>query len=187
MTSFRILALFLALTGCATSPSDDRAIEVAPGIVFTLPTPAELGRSVEATQLVTADYPGGTLVFEVRVSLTPTRLALTSTDTLGQRLLTLTWDGHTVRVSERASWLPSHIRGENILADVLLVATPEAALQSHLTGAMVVAGVGYSEIRTTAGPAIRVAREGDNWSGHARLDNLSRTYSLDVQSVEVLP
>jgi len=187
MKSLYLLAGMLVLMGCAVIPSDDDAVEVSPGIVFKLPTPAELGRRVEAVQLVTADYPGGSLVFEARIAVTPERLMLTGTDTLGQRLLTLVWDGDSVRIIERASWLPAHVRAQNILADVLMVAAPTSVVQRNLRGATVIVGTSASEIRTASGPAIKIERDGDGWSGHARIENLSRNYRLDVQSIEVSP
>lgn len=182
-----LLAGLLALLGCAAAPPAQDPVEVSPGILFTLPSPANLGRSVEVAQLVTAVYPGGSLVFEARVAVTPERLMLTGTDTLGLRLLTIVWDGRAVRVAERAPWLPPHVRTENILADVLMMAAPISLVQRNLLGATVVTDSGVSEICTTDGPMIRISRDNDGWSGHARIENLSRNYSLDIQSVEVVP
>lgn len=174
----------LGLAACAASapPPEPGRVTVAPGITLALPAPAALGRSVDAVQIVTARHRGDTYVFEGRLSVGPDRLLLAGSDTLGRRAMTVRWSGGQIAV-ERAEWLPDSLRPENILADIVLLYWPEAAVRSGLTGADLTEREGERAI----GNAILVSWRGDPWNGTAHLRNLAWDYELDVRSVLVGP
>jgi len=174
----------LGLTACAAPPPppDPGRVTVAPGITLALPSPAALGRSVDAVQIVTARHRGDIFVFEGRLSVGPDRLLLVGTDSLGRRAMTVTWSQGQIAV-ERAAWLPESLRPENILADIVLLYWPEAAVRPGLTGADLTEQAGERAI----GSAILVSWQGDPWNGTAHLRNLAWEYELDVRSVLVEP
>lgn len=174
------VALALALTACAAPIQPP--VAVAPGIALTLPAPADLGRKIEAVQMVTARRGPDTYVFEARISVDGDRLLLVGTDSLGRRAMTVTWRAGTVE-SERAAWLPDALRPENILADIILLYWPEAILRQALSGAPVTQDGDTRRI----GDAVTVSWRGDPWNGQARLVNRSWGYDLDVKSVSVAP
>jgi hypothetical protein len=161
-------------------------VAVAPGLELALPGPAELGRSVEAAQMVTARHGGDVFTFEGRLSASPAGLLLVGTDSMGRRALTIEWDGRTLTV-ERAAWLPDSVRPENVLADIMLLYWPEAALRQGLagSGASLAAGHNGRSVRKDGAEVITVSYDGDPWTGLAHLRNLAWDYDIEVRSAMV--
>lgn len=156
---------------------------MARGIVLALPAPGDLGRDVEAVQMVTARRGEETHVFEARLSVNRERLLLVGTDSLGRRAMTVTWKAGSV-TAERAEWLPEALRPENILADIMLLYWPQAVLERTVDGAAVIPEPAGRRI----GTEVTVRWEGaDPWTGRARLVNASFGYELDIRSVVVGP
>lgn len=177
-----LIGLGLAACGLAPPPPEPGQVGIAPGIALSLPSPAALGRSVDAVQIVTARHWGDTFVFEGRLSVGPERLLLVGTDSLGRRAMTVSWSEGKITV-ERAAWLPESLRPENILADIVLLYWPEAAVRPALTGADLTEQAGERRV----GAAILVTWQGDPWNGTAHLHNSAWEYDLDVRSVLVGP
>jgi hypothetical protein len=190
MKAIAVAAFLSLLVGCALPPEvppTSGEVALAPGISLSLPAPADLGRKVEAVQWVAARYRGNLLTFEARLAVDGDALVLVGSDAMGRRLLTLRWTGTAITVTDRADELPDDLRPENILADILLIYWPETALRPHLKGATVRDADGVRSIRSGDAEIIRIVREGDGWSGRARLDNLAWAYDLDIRSAEVKP
>ena len=161
--------LLVLLAACATPPAPPPGtVMVAPGVPFSLPAPDALGRQVEAVQLVSARHGADTFTFEGHLSVTRDRVLLAGTDGFGQRLMEITWDGRTVS-AHKASFLPEALHPENILADVMLIYWPAAAIQADLGGKVV------------------IERDPDPWNGHAHLTNRAWDYEIDVNSSVVAP
>ncbi len=180
--------LLLLVQACAASPPTDGAKAfVAAGVVLARPSPASLGRSVEAVQLITARRGGETQTFEARLSVSAEALLLVANDAFGQRLLTLRWDGRNLVETDRAGWLPERITGDNILADVFLVHWPREALQAGLQGAELRETDGTRSVFRDGREVIRITRSGDGWSGESRLENRDWHYELLIRSAEIAP
>lgn len=167
MKRLSVLVLVL-LSACTTPPAPPGSVMVAPGVLFALPAPAALGREVEAVQLVSARHGADTFTFEGHLSVTRERVLLAGTDGFGQRLMDITWDGKTVS-AHKASFLPEALHPENILADVMLIYWPPAAIQADL------------------GDKVAIERDRDPWNGHAHLTNRAWDYEIDVSSSLVAP
>ena len=182
MRRLLLCLLCVALSGCAVPPSAVDHVLVAPGITLELPSPAELGRSVDVVQLVTARHDGESFVFEGRLLIRPDRLVLVGSDGMGRRAMTVTWASGKIDV-ERASWLPDNLRPENILADIVLLYWPEAVVRKSIKGAVLTQSVGARSV----GDAIFVSWQGEPWSGGSRLRNIPWDYELEIQSVMVGP
>jgi hypothetical protein len=167
------LPLFL-LSACATPPAPPPdAVMVAPGALLTLPAPAALGREIEAVQMVSAHHGGEDFTFEGHLSVTRERVLLAGTDGFGQRLMEIRWDGKAV-IAQKAAFLPDALRPENILADVMMIYWPDAAIQAGLHGAPL-------------GGRVAIERDRDPWNGHAHLANRAWDYEIDVRSSVVSP
>ena len=172
----------LCLAACAGSPSVPERVLIAPGVTLALPSPADLGRRVEAVQMVTARHGDLTFLFEGRLSVTPERLLLVGSDPLGRRALTVTWaDGRMAE--ERAAWLPDGLRPANILADIILLYWPDGVLRQSLAGA----GLEQTTTGRKVGGVIELSRTGDGWNGTAHLRHLAWDYDIEVRSVVVEP
>lgn len=177
--------LFLLLAGCATESPPPGRVTVAPGIDFTLPPPAALGREIEAVQMVTARHGTQSFTFEGHLSVTSERVLLAGTDGFGQRLMELRWDGRTL-TSDKASWLPETLRPDYVLADVMLIYWPEAALRLSVSGLRTADG-GERRIGRAGEDELTIRYEGDPWNGTAHLVNLPWDYEIEVQSRMVTP
>ncbi len=180
----------LAVVACtAERPAEtppSKAIRIAPGLALALPKPSELGRSLEASQLVTAHYGGQTFAFEGHVSATPERVLLVGLDTMGRRAVTVEWTEQGFR-AERAPWLPEQLRPENMLADMVILYWPEAILRRALgpSGGGLAAGARFRSISADGKEVIRADYSAaDPWNGKLTFSNFAWDYELDVQSVE---
>ena len=126
-----VLALVLALAGCAAPPArppaDESGADAAP--VLRLP-PASLGRALAAQQQLAVTVKGKTNRIDVllEADAKAVRLALVS---MGQTAARLEWDGQ--RLTEtRSPWLPAVVSSERILSDLQLALWPEMAVRAAL-------------------------------------------------------
>src|SRR5215470_19852954 len=128
--------------------ADPKVAEFAPGRILALPLPADFGRTVEAAQMLSARYDGQTFLFEGRISITPQRLVLVGVDAMGRRAMTATWDGRSLNI-ESAPWLPASVRPGSMLADIVILYWPEAAVRKALAsaGCKLIATVKSREVR----------------------------------------
>lgn len=189
------LYLLLLLAGCASvpppvSPEEAARPMIAPKQMLTLPRPADLGRSVQAVQLITFRRDGQTLVFEGHLSITPERLLLVGVDSLGRRAMTLTWT-ETGLTAEAAPWLPSAVRPGSMLADIVLLYWPAAAVRTSLPpGGDLVDGGGRRQILLDGKPVLSIDYgfdTGQRWTGRLRYANFAWGYDIEVQSEEAGP
>jgi hypothetical protein len=159
---------------------------VAPGIVFSLPPPAALGRSVDAVQMVTAHYRDQTMVFETRISVDSARLLVVGTDMVGRRAMTIEWTGDDLKV-DVAPFVPPELRARNVLADIMLVHWPESAVRIALAQGATLrdTGPGHRRIDAEGRDMISIDREegeSGSWSGRWTYRNIAWGYELDIQS-----
>jgi hypothetical protein len=180
-----------ALVGPDPSELSGRQVAVAPGLVFSLPGPVDLGRSVEATQLITARYQQQKFVFETRISITPARLLLAGTDMLGRRAMTIEWNGGALKV-EAANWVPPELRARNVIADIMLLHWPAGAVRGGLpAGATLREPVPEHRVIAVAGRDViradRTAGTPGSWNGRWIYHNDAWGYDLDIQSHETAP
>jgi hypothetical protein len=178
------------LAGCATAPREE-ATFVAPGISFRTPSPAELGYSVRVAQLITARYGDEAYVFEAELSVSPESLTLICIDSFGRRALTIVWQGGRI-TTDAASWLPTALRAQNILADIALVYWPDAAVRRGFDETAVtvsregqrraIAVEGKDVISISYGPV-----EDGRWPSMARYSNKGFGYELVLRSAVMSP
>lgn len=181
----RIIAAFLSLltlAACAAPVPGNAPVMVAPGVTLALPAPADLGRSIDAMQMVSARHGAEIWVFEGRLSVRPDEVRLACLDGMGRRALTVAWTGARLEV-ERAPWVPDTLRAENILADIVLLYWPEQVVRQSLHGA----ALHQDGSRRDIGDAVAISWAGDPWNGSARLHNAAWDYELNVQSATVGP
>jgi hypothetical protein len=192
------VALVFILCSCDT-PSIEGAqqnkpgtVQIAPDLSLSMPTPADLGRSVEVTQLVTAHYGDNTFAFEAHISATPEHFLLVGLDLMGRKLMTIDWTKDKI-FYETASWVPSQLHPENVLADIVLLYWPDAVVRKSLAmsgGKLVI----RSGVRTVLSRGKKVWQatyqsisKNDPWSGQLNYSNLSWGYNFTVQSTEQTP
>ncbi len=190
----------MILCACAGQPNNEtppddavsNLVQIAPDLTLTMPDPADLGRSVEVTQLVTAHYDRQNFTFEGHINATPERFLLVGLDLMGRKIITIDWTKDKITY-EKASWVPPQLRPENILADMVLLYWPAASVR-HALAASFGKLVTDSNSRTIMINNKKVwhadyqpAFKGDPWSGRLHYRNLAWNYEFDVQSVETNP
>lgn len=189
------IAFLFWLGACSTIPgggqTDARALLLAPGEPLALPRLADFGRSVEAAQLITARREGQTFVFEGRLSITPERFLLAGVDSLGRRVMTVTWTDTGLDV-ETASWLPPALRPGSMLADIIVLYWPEAAVARALApaGGTLSADGHQRTVRIDGREVLRAEHswaEGTPLTGTLRYSNRAWGYEIEVQSTETQP
>jgi hypothetical protein len=187
-----LLVVGVLVAGCAASVDTVERVVIAPDLTLELPAPAALGRTVDASQVVTAHYGRESYGFEARLAIGPDQVRLVGTDPMGRRALVITWNGRTLTV-QRAAFLPETVRPENVLADIILIFWPEAALRRGLAaagGTVTVRGATRAIGRAGDGAgeeAITIRYEGPPWSGLTHLTNHAWHYAIDVRSAAVGP
>ena len=163
----------------------------APGRDLALPRPADLGRTVEAVQMLSARYDGQTFAFEGRLSISPERFMLVGVDGMGRRAMTVTWDGRSLTI-ESAPWLPASVRPGSMLADIVVLYWPEAAVHKALaaSGCKLLATEKSRKVRC-GNDTVLVAKydwpSGAKWDGTLQYANLAWGYEIEAQSKELTP
>ncbi len=102
---------------------------------------------------------------------------------LGQRVLTLTWDGSTLQV-KRHALLPAEVDGVHVLRDVQLVYWPEQAVRASLPSGWTIEDQAQTRILAHAGETqVEIKYSGvPSWSGRVELDNRLEGYVLTIDS-----
>lgn len=165
------------------SPGSTR---IAPGLELSLPTPRELGYSIETTQLITAHYGHKVQVFQAYLSVSPERITLIALDPFGNRSLTVTATDDAIR-TEAAPIVPTMLHAENILADIAIVYWPASTVRRRLQGtsASLYDGPGERKIDVDGREVVEVIYESPHehsWAKRARLRNIAYGYELDLDS-----
>jgi hypothetical protein len=185
-----LLGLFLVVTACGGPSAEEIASAVPASSSFLAAMrPADLGRDVEAVQLVTVSRAGKAITVELRLSIKADRLMFVAQDMLGQRLMTVQWSEVGVSV-ERSPNLPEGVSPVGMLADLVAICWPADAVRPALQkqGATLIEQDGQrivlfnrrETLRATLGwPATR-------WTGRMSYRNVKAGYTVDVQSVEQL-
>ncbi len=169
--------------------AEPTALLIGPGQRLNVPRPADLGRRILATQLITLRGYGQTFVLEVNLSVTKERVTLVGLDGMGRRAVTITWTGQNVP-AETAPWVPETLRPGSMLADIILIYWPEAAVRRALPdgGALLQEAHGRT-IQVNGKDVLRVdygsAAGAAPWNGTLHYSNLAWGYEVDVQSSEM--
>jgi hypothetical protein len=178
-----------ALVACAERPPepDPGQVRIAPDLFLVLPSPASLGRRVEAVQLVVARYGARTLTFEGRISAAPDHFDLVSIDPLGRTAMRIHWTNAGV-AAEKADFVPDDLRAENMLADLVMLYWPAPVVARALIGGSLTEAAGERAVRQGGADIIRVLLPpGDAWNGKVSYRNQPWDYALEVQSRIIAP
>jgi hypothetical protein len=188
MTRWQLLGAIAGLAACTVpAPDEIRSAVPAPSSFLAAIKPADLGRSVEAVQLVTVRRGDKAITVELRLSINGDRLILVAQDMLGQRLMTVRWDDRGVH-EERSPNLPDLVSPTGILADLVAICWPAELVKRALasTGADLVEQQGERLIVLGRQSTLHatIGWGPTRWTGTLSYRNLRAGYTVDVQSVE---
>lgn len=185
------LVMFVAdaLSACAR-PDPEVASSAVPDPQAFLARirPADLGRDVDAVQLVSVSRESNALAIEVRLSVRAEEVRFAAQDAIGQRLMTVRWSGEEVS-EERSPNLPVFIRPKGLLADLVAICWPEAVVRRALEASGSTLTVKNDERVILVGgrETMRATRDWTPdapWTGRLRYFNIRAGYAVAVQSVE---
>lgn len=182
-----LAVIALPWTGC-TTPEDIGGPALDSAAFFAAIRPGDLGRTVEAIQLVSVRRGQEALFFEIRISVTRDRLILVALDSLGQRLMTMRWTADGV-VSEKAPTLPAVVSPERLLLDLVAILWPQQVVAQALAriGASLTVQARGRTISIKGREVLRARsgwEQGAAWTGELSYLNVSRGYTVDVRSRE---
>jgi Protein of unknown function (DUF3261) len=187
--SFLLSAAALAVAACV-DPRADVASSAVPRPVAFLDhvRPADLGRDVEASQLVSVSRDGDAFTIEVRLSVRAQQLKFVAQDIIGQRLMTVEWNGTEV-IEQRSPNLPAFVVPRGMLADLVATCWPENVVRRalDLTGSRLLAQGDQRIILVDNRETMRAVRSWATeapWTGRLSYRNVRAGYTVDVQSVE---
>ena len=180
-----LIALLAALivSACATT--------VAPPLQLPQPrlTPQAMGVTVSLAQRLTIERaPAGRPVAArsldtlLEIDASSVRLAAFA---LGQRVMTLTWDG-TALTSERHALLPAEVDAAYVLRDVQWMYAPLDALRKVLPAGWQLDERGDERTLSHGATPILLIRYGaePRWMGRSRMENRLEGYSLTIESAQ---
>lgn len=184
MRKFFILALLLFVASCT-------GVQMKPARAeLPLPelSPASFNGTVSLMQRLSFERTGGVSnprqVIEaiLEIDASDVRLAGFS---LGQRIITLHWDGHALN-SERHPQLPQTVDAGRVLRDVQYAYWPTAAIRAALPQDWSLDDeAGVRTLRFQGKPMLLVSYSvASRWEGRAELDNRLEGYSLIIESAE---
>ena len=170
-----IFLMVMALSGCATkfkAESDDFG-------KWHLPFEPN-----EVVQLLKGSYEDKQFVFQVALSLQKDRLSLIGLDTMGRRAFTVKWDDNGVH-GEKAPWIPSELKGEHILYDLMLAYWPIDALKQ--SSDIIIEAQDKRLITRNGKKHVTISRLNgpERWQGRLVIENHHRSYRIEVQSQEI--
>lgn len=178
-------ALLLAgLAACTTPPRPPPAAPGEPLPELRL-APATLGATVSLSQRLVFSHeadPGGPRSLEALLEVDSAQVRLAGF-ALGQRILTLRWDGATLD-EERGQGLPAQFQSAPVLRDVQLVYWPASAVRAALPpGWTLEDGPGQRTLSKNGREWVTVHYDGEpRWEGRTQLTNLSEHYQLTIES-----
>ncbi|AMC34395.1 DUF3261 domain-containing protein [Janthinobacterium sp. B9-8] len=175
-----LIILLTLLGGCASAPKMSLpALRLAP---------AAFAGSVSLTQrLSVTPLPANSAVpktLDALLEISPEQVQLAGF-ALGQRILTVSWDGQSL-TSSRHALLPKEVDEQRVLRDVQLVYWPQAAIQAALPEGWTLSEEGNVR-KLTLGQenAITIRYHATpHWAGKAELENTLEHYRLVIDSKE---
>ncbi|HBM91236.1 MAG TPA: hypothetical protein DD400_05130, partial [Rhodospirillaceae bacterium] len=194
-----VVFLVLFLSGCTSQKSDEvlfslqesSIVQMAPELFLRLPSFRDLERPVDVVQHVVATYGDQTIVFEGHINASSDHFMLVGMDPIGRKAISINWTDAGI-FYEAAPWVPSQLRPENILADLIVLYWPIAAVEkSFIPSGEIIANETSRAVFVNGKEVLRAeyasGLPNNMSSGTALYTNLAWNYSLRIQSVSLAP
>jgi predicted exporter len=126
------LLVFVFASGCAT-PEVARppAVPIGKNLSFKLPSPPGYPQEITLLQTVRATYGNQRVAFQTVASLAADKVHVVITLPTGPRLMTIDWSALGV-TTDRSNLAPPDLRGENVLADLVIALWDLKAVRAAL-------------------------------------------------------
>ena len=171
-----------AMAGCATQPSAPATATVEQPPLLP---PATLGGTRNAQQILRVAFGEHEAVLRCVVHASPERIEVLALTALGQRAISVAWDGKDWKV-ETAPMVPSALKPEWMLTDLQLALWPLPVLQAayHAAGWEVTEpGGGVRRLRHNGQLIAEVDyADADPWHGRYWISNFRFDYALAIEA-----
>lgn len=128
-----LLIASVMLVGCASKPMvQQNQVEIAPNTLVTLPTPAQLGYSLTASQLITATWNKQSHQLPVQLQVEPKRVALAGFSSWGTRILSLDYQDQKVETYVMPGLGATLPDPKQVLFNIMITLWPINAWQAPL-------------------------------------------------------
>ncbi|PQJ61734.1 DUF3261 domain-containing protein [Photobacterium angustum] len=128
-----LLIASVMLVGCASKPMvQQNQVEIAPNTLVTLPTPAQLGYSLTASQLITATWNKQSHQLPVQLQVDPKRVALAGFSSWGTRILSLDYQDQKVETYVMPGLGATLPDPKQVLFNIMITLWPINAWQAPL-------------------------------------------------------
>ncbi|WP_299019756.1 DUF3261 domain-containing protein [uncultured Photobacterium sp.] len=128
--------LLAVLTGCAnqssTSPVMQNQVEIRPGMQVTLPEPEQLGNTLIASQLITAQWQDQTNQLPVQLEVSRDKIVLAGFSSWGARILSLTYQEKVIETQVLPGLGETLPKPEQVLFNLMLTLWPAESWQQSL-------------------------------------------------------
>ena len=184
MRFLTICVAALLVSACATPTA-------APTLQLPQPrlTPQAMGVNLSVAQRLTverapADRPIATRSLDTLLEIDTSSLRLAAF-ALGQRVLTLSWDGSTL-TGERHPLLPAEVDAAYVLRDVQWMYAPVEALRQVLPSGWQLEDSGNQRILRHGEQLVLLIHYDaePRWNGRSRMENRLEGYSLTIESAQ---
>lgn len=186
LASCCLLFVACATTAPPTPPQPTEEQKTAPSkppeLALPRVLPADMDTVIQLNQhlVITRDFSQHELDAVLAINAHEVKMAAIG---LGLRLITLSYDGQTIK-EDRHAILPASVSGERILRDLVLTYWPLASIQAHLPEGWRLEEEGnIRTLRWQEQIVFRIQYEGTpRWRGKTHLENLQRDYVIEIQS-----
>lgn len=181
------LALLVLVSGCATrETARSPDVAIGRGASLALPMPPGYSREITVLQTVQGAYGAQRRTFQSVVSLAADKVRVIMTLPGGPRVMTVHWSAQGV-TTERTALAPAELRGENVLADIVITLWHLDAVGAALSGDATIAEAdGVRTIRSAGREVITVRYvDGANESERTVVTNHDFGYELVISSQRI--
>ncbi|MGF1776630.1 DUF3261 domain-containing protein [Vibrio nomapromontoriensis] len=134
---FVLLLTLSSITGCALTPQNaSTQVQLKPGTRVTLPTPAELGYQLSASQLISATWHSEkgqeSSQLPVQLQVDKNQLVLAGFSSWGTRIMSLTYQDDDIQASVLSGLENTLPEPEQILFNLMVTLWPQSAWEAPL-------------------------------------------------------
>lgn len=176
----------LSNTSCSTVETrpDLNSVEVAQAVFLRMPESQGINETIDATQLLVADYGERSFAFEAQLEIRPGSIKIASVNMWGGILFSIDYDGSDLRTQGNSTGQGPD--AQYLLGDVLLTYWDAQWLRERLHGADLKDkrdGLSRTIFRDGV-PVIEISYEAaDRWTGKTQFTHIERGYVLNIQTV----
>ncbi|MCW8328970.1 DUF3261 domain-containing protein [Photobacterium sp. SDRW27] len=128
--------LLAAMTGCVSTSAPQQPlqnqVEIAPGTRVTLPEPAELGETLTASQLISAQWQDQTNQLPVQLEVSPDKVVLAGFSSWGSRILSLSYQNKAIETQVLPGLGETLPKPEQVLFNLMLTLWPAESWEQPL-------------------------------------------------------